>query len=156
MYWRRKRSKFVRGKGTGNRNAFRAIVLSGEVPGVLAYDGREPVAWCAVSPREMLPVLGNSRILKPVDDAPIWSISCFYVHRDYRRRGITVPLLRAVVDHVRGAGGRAVEGYPVDPKTKPYPSTFAWTGLASAFRKAGFKEVARRSATRPIMRRWIR
>jgi GNAT superfamily N-acetyltransferase len=156
MYWRRKRSEYERGKGAGNRAAFRKIVGSGEVPGLLAYDGPAPVAWCAVSPRATLPVLGNSRILRPVDDTPVWSITCFYVHRDYRRSGVTVPLLRAAVEHVRGEGGRVVEGYPVDPKTKQFPAAFAWTGLASAFRKAGFEEVARRSATRPIMRIRVR
>jgi GNAT superfamily N-acetyltransferase len=152
MYWRRRRSEFVRGKGAGNRSAFRRIVLSGEVPGVLAYDGPEPVAWCAVAPRQAYPVLGNSRILEPVDDEPVWSITCLFVHRDYRRNGVTVPLLRAAVDHVGRKGGRVVEGYPIEPKKGDIPAVFAWTGLASAFRKAGFKEVARRSATRPIMR----
>ncbi len=152
MYWRRRRSEFEAGKGPGNRAAFRRIVRAGEVPGVLGYDGRDPVAWCAVAPRAAYPVLANSRILRPVDDAPVWSITCLFVHRDYRRGGATVPLLRAAVDHVRARGGRTVEGYPIKPKKGDIPAVFAWTGLASAFRKAGFKEVARRSATRPIMR----
>jgi GNAT superfamily N-acetyltransferase len=152
MYWRRKRSEYVRGKGAGNRAAFRRIVAAGEAPGLLSYDGRRPVAWCSVAPRAAYPVLANSRILAPIDDRPVWSITCFYVHRDYRRSGVTVPLLRAAVEHVRKRGGVVVEGYPIDPGASPFPSAFAWTGLASAFRKAGFEEVARRSATRPIMR----
>ena len=152
MYWRRKRSEYVRGKGAGNRAAFRKIVRAGELPGLLAYDGRRPVAWCAIAPRGAYPGLANSRILRPVDERQVWSISCFYVQRDYRRAGVTVPLLRAAVDHVKQRGGCVVEGYPIDPGPSPFPSAFAWTGLASAFRKAGFKEVARRSATRPIMR----
>ena len=45
-----------------------------------------------------------------------------------------------------------VEGYPVDPKQGKMPDAFAWTGLASSFKAAGFVEVARRSPTRPIMR----
>ncbi len=45
-----------------------------------------------------------------------------------------------------------VEGYPVEPKRSPMPDVFAWTGLADAFLRAGFKEVLRRSPTRPIMR----
>ncbi len=152
MYWRRKRSEYERGKGASNRAAFRAVVRSGEIPGVLAYAGSEPIAWCAVAPRESYPVLANSRILRPVDERPVWSVTCFFVHRDHRRRGVTVPLLKAAVAHVRRKGGRMVEGYPVDPKTRPFPAAFAWTGLAAAFRKAGFREVARFSPTRPIMR----
>jgi len=152
MYWRRKRSEYVREKGAGNRAAFRTIVAAGEAPGILAYEGRRAVAWCAVAPRTAYPVLANSRILAPIDERPVWSITCFYVHRDYRRAGVTVPLLRAAVEHAKKRGGRVVEGYPIDPGASPFPSAFAWTGLASAFRKAGFEEVARRSATRPIMR----
>jgi hypothetical protein len=56
------------------------------------------------------------------------------------------------VAHAGGHGATIVEGYPVEPKTADMPAPFAWTGTASAFRKAGFTEVARRSATRPIMR----
>src|SRR4030065_400680 len=40
----------------------------------------------------------------------------------------------------------------VEPKSGKTADVFAWTGLASAFRKAGFKEIIRRSETRPIMR----
>jgi GNAT superfamily N-acetyltransferase len=152
MYWRRKRSEYERGKGAGNRGALRKIVRSGEVPGLLAYAAGRPIAWCAVAPRSAYPVLGNSRILKPVDDLPVWSVTCLFVHKDHRKSGVTVPLLRAAAEHVLRQGGRVVEGYPIEPKKGVIPAVFAWTGLASAFRKAGFHEVARRSETRPIMR----
>jgi hypothetical protein len=62
-----------------------------------------------------------------------------------------VKLLKAAIDFVRERGGRVVEGYPVDSKKKQ-ADAFVWSGLASAFLKAGFKEVERRSETRPIMR----
>jgi len=156
MYWRRKRSEYERGKGAGNRAALRRVVGTGPAPGVLAYDGRRPIAWCAVAPRADLPVLSNSRVLKPVDESPVWSVTCLFVDRDYRRSGVTVPLLRAAIDHVRRSGGAIAEGYPIDPGDRRIAAAFAWTGLASAFRQAGFTEVARRSATRPIMRLRIR
>jgi len=152
MYWRRKRSEYNANKGAGNRSAFRKIVQSGAPTGILAYRSGEPIAWCAVAPRADYPVLANSRILKPVDDTPVWSVTCLFVHRDHRRGGVTVPLLRAAVDLAGRKGGRVVEGYPIEPREGKIPAAFAWTGLASAFRKAGFREVARRSATRPIMR----
>jgi GNAT superfamily N-acetyltransferase len=152
MTWRLKRSEFDRGKGEGNRKAFRAIVASGAEPGVLAYAGGEPVAWCAVAPREVYPALGRSRVLAPVDDRPVWSISCLFVTRRMRRSGVSVPLIRAAVAHAAAHGAEAVEAYPVEPYSTEMPAAFAWTGIASAFRKAGFKEVLRRSRTRPIMR----
>ena len=152
MCWRLKRSQFEKQKGAGNKKALKKMVAAGEVPGLLAYAGREPVGWCSVAPREAFPVLENSRILKRVDDQPVWSASCFFVARPYRRQGLSVKLLRAAVAYAKKKGARMVEGYPVEPKRSPMPDVFAWTGLADAFRRAGFKEVLRRSPTRPIMR----
>jgi GNAT superfamily N-acetyltransferase len=152
MHWRLKRSEYERRKGEGNRRALRRIVEAGDTPGLLAYVGREPVAWCAVAPREAFRTLERSRVLARLDDAPVWSVVCLFVAKGHRGRGITERLLRAAVDHVRRRGGKTLEGYPVDPGERQIPPVFAWTGLASAFRKAGFVEAGRRSATRPIMR----
>jgi GNAT superfamily N-acetyltransferase len=118
----------------------------------LAYVKEQPVGWCAIAPRESYPVLERSRILKPVDEAPVWSVVCFFVSKGFRGKGITTALLRAAVDSAKQWGARVIEGYPIEPKNPRMPAVFAWTGLASAFRQAGFVEVLRRSETRPIMR----
>jgi GNAT superfamily N-acetyltransferase len=155
MWWRIKRSDFERRKGDGNRRAMRALMNAGEVPGILAYTEGQPVGWCSVAPRSAYPVLGRSRILKPLDDKPVWSIVCLFVHKDYRDRGVSVKLLEAAVDYARKQGAKVVEGYPVEPKKDRMPAVFAFTGLATAFLHAGFTERARRSPTRPIMRREV-
>ncbi len=152
MWMRLPRAKFEAQKGSGNRRAMRRIVAAGRVPGILAYLDGQPVGWCSVGPREDYSALARSRILKPVDDTPVWSIVCFFVAREARRTGVTVGLLAEAVRHVKRKGGRVVEGYPVEPKSGSTPDTFAWHGLASAFNRAGFTECLRRSATRPIMR----
>jgi len=128
------------------------LVSSGVVPGILAYAGGEPVGWCAIQPRPSYPALERSRVLSPVDDEPVWSITCFFIARPHRARGVSVELIKAAVAHARRSGVRIVEGYPVEPRKGRMPDAFAWTGLPTAFRKAGFAEVARRSPTRPIMR----
>lgn len=152
MWWRLSAGEFEAGKGEANRKAFREIVRSGSAPGVLAFVDGRPAGWCAVAPRSELPRLERSRILKPVDPTPVWSITCFFVARAFRRRGLSVELLRAAVRFAGDRGASIVEGYPVEPREGDMPDTFAWHGTASAFRQAGFREVARRSATRPIMR----
>jgi len=152
MLWRLTRSEFEQNKGDGNRSAMKSVVESGDMPGILGYVGKEPVGWCAVAPREAYPALDRSRILKKIDDTPVWSVSCLFVHKEHRRQGVSVGLLNAAVDHVRRQGGQVVEGYPVEPRKDDMPAAFAWTGLASAFLAAGFTECARRSDTRPIMR----
>lgn len=152
MVWRLSRKDWVAGKGAKNRRALRKIVTSGSKPGVLAYHGKEPIAWCAVAPRGEYVSLARSRVLAPVDDRPVWSISCLFVSRPYRRRGVSVRLLRAAVELAAKQGARIVEGYPTLPFATESPDAFLWTGTASAFLEAGFEEVARRSVTRPIMR----
>jgi GNAT superfamily N-acetyltransferase len=152
MWWRLKRSQFEKQKGEENRKALKEIVDSGEVPGLIAYREGRPIAWCSLGPRENFPVLGRSRILKPVDDQPVWSVVCFFVAKPFRQKGITLKLLKAAQEYARKQGASIIEGYPTEPKKENLPAPFVWTGLASAFRKAGFKEVLRRSKTRPIMR----
>lgn len=156
MYWRVPGAEFDRNKGEGNRQAFRTLIESGITPGVLGYVGDKPAGWCAVQPRETYPRLARSRSLKPVDDAPVWSVTCFFVARAHRRSGLSVGLLRAVVEHAAGCGARIVEGYPVDPRGGSMPDAFAWYGTLPTFLRAGFVEVARPSPTRAIMRYVIR
>jgi GNAT superfamily N-acetyltransferase len=152
MWWRLTRSQFLQRKGEGNRRALKAIVDSGEVPGILAFSDAQPAGWCAVAPRHCYPTLERSRVLKRVDDEPVWSVVCFFTAKPFRGKGVSVELLKAAVDFVRGRGGKVVEGYPVEPKKLRMPDPFVYTGVVSAFRKAGFVEVLRRSENRPIMR----
>jgi GNAT superfamily N-acetyltransferase len=155
MWWRLTRSQFVKQKGEDNRKALRNIVASGDVPGILAYCKGVPIGWCAVAPRESYPALERSRVLGRVNNQLVWSVVCFFVSRKFRRQGMTSRLLNASVDYVRKRGGKIIEGYPVEPKNGRIPDSFAYTGLPSAFRKAGFVEVLRRARTRPIMRYMI-
>lgn len=156
MWWRQSHSEFERKKGGANKRAFKRIVGSGVVPGLLAYLDGEPVGWCAIAPRDDYPRLDRSRILRPVDDRPVWSVTCLFIARAFRRRTISHRLLKAAVEHARRQGARIVEGYPVEPRRGKTADAFVFTGIASAFRAAGFKEVSRRSPTRPIMRRHLR
>ncbi|MEW6195394.1 MAG: GNAT family N-acetyltransferase [Bacteroidota bacterium] len=155
MWWRLKRSEYNKSKGVGNKKKIKKIVNDGVVPGLLVYYDKEIIGWCSVAPREDFPVLDNSRILKRVDEQKVWSIVCFYMSPSYRKKGFTPEILKEVVKYVKKKKGKIVEGYPVEPKNSNMPSAFAWTGFASAFRKAGFEEVARRSPTRPIMRYYL-
>jgi len=152
MWWRLGAADFRRLRGEGNKRAFRRVALGDLPPGVLAYSGDAAVGWCAIAPREAYTRLTRSRIFQPIDAEPVWSVSCFFVAKPYRRRGATVALLRAALLFAQAHGARIVEGYPVEPRQGSLPDPFAWTGFASSFRAAGFVEAARRSATRPMMR----
>jgi GNAT superfamily N-acetyltransferase len=152
MFWRLPRKEFDAGKGAPNRRTLKRIVATGHEPGIIGYLNKEPIAWCAVAPRDDYIALERSRILKPVDDQPVWSVSCLFIKKPYRRQGVSAQSLRAAVAFAASHGAFIVEGYPVEPSTNTIPDPFLWHGIASAFLAAGFKEVARRSNSRPIMR----
>jgi GNAT superfamily N-acetyltransferase len=152
MFWFLRGSDFTRGQGDSNRRAMKARVEAGLTPGMLAYLGDEPVGWCAFGPREQYPRLQASRTLKPVDDVPVWSIVCFYVAKEHRKRGVSKALLRAVIEEVRRRGGTLVEGYPSPSTGEGRPDPFVYLGLEAAFREVGFVEVARPTPRRLIMR----
>lgn len=152
MFWRVPRKQYEAGKGPGNKRALKKIVTAGQKPGIIAYERNEPIAWCAVAPRKDYVGLLTSRVLKPLDDQPVWSISCLFVKKSHRRKGISALLLRAAVDFAKSQGAKVVEGYPVEPSMDKMPDPFLWHGTVSAFKAAGFKEVLRRSPARPIVR----
>ena len=129
--------------------------MSGEIPGILAYQNNEPVGWCSLGPRQIFAALDRSRILNKIDDQPVWSIVCFFVAKPHRRKGVTVRLLQEAIRFARERGAKILEGYPIDTRAGKYPDAFTYTGTASAFLQAGFEEVVRRSEKRPIMRFYL-
>jgi GNAT superfamily N-acetyltransferase len=120
-------------------------------PGVIACRDGEAVAWCGVAPRAKQQRLARSRVLAPVDDAAVWSISCSVVAKEQRRQGLMRPLISAAVAHASAYGARIVEAYPIDPRRK-LSSAELYTGTLAAFLDLNFEEVARRSPHRPIVR----
>ena len=148
MYWRignqyRKRPAEV------NKADFFKIVSNGPPPGLLAFDGSLPVGWCQLTPRDDLPWLDRSWRLKRIDAVPVWSLSCLYVRKGYRRKGVTTALIKAALQVARQAGAPALEAYPLDASISP---SATGTGFASTFERLGFKTVARHFEPRPIMR----
>ena len=155
MFWRVPRTQHERQKGDGNRNGLKAPVHDGTVPGILAYDGDRPVGWCSLGRRDEFGPLQRSRVLKPVDDEPVWSIVCFYIHRDYQGQGMMSRLLDGAVEYAASQGAQIVEGYPVEPTNVTNTAWDIYMGVPSVFLSAGFEEVERRSPKRPIMRKRV-
>lgn len=153
MWARLPRAQYESGKGAGNKRRLQALVRRGRPPGLLGYSGGEPVAWCSIAPREQFVRLQRSRVMKPVDERLVWSIVCLMVRKDLRGRGFSRAMIAGAATWARKNGAKIVEAYPTDTHGKRTADAFAWMGLASAYTRAGFVEVARRSRTRPILRR---
>lgn len=151
MWFRLTRKEWDAKGRDGRKAAFRALVERGPPPGLLAYAEGEPIGWVAVAPREEHPVVLRSRTIAPVDDAPAHAITCFYLAPRWRRHGLMRPLIEAAVAFAREQGAGLVEAYPIDPPAGVRNSG-GFHGLAHAFRACGFREAARRSQLRPVMR----
>lgn len=155
VYWRMKTPEFNRLSSTERKHEMESYIDTGRSPGIIAYKNGLPVGWCSFGPRKEFTRLETSRILKRVDDEDVWSIVCFYIDKKHRKSGVMKGLLSEVKDQARSRGAKILEGYPIEPKTGQYPDPYAYTGIASAFRNAGFEEVERRSEKRPIMRCYL-
>lgn len=150
MWFRMSHKEFAKARKEGHHEAMRTIVQSGFEPGILAYGDGKPVGWVALAPREWYERLKTSKFLAPVDDQPVWSITCFYIHRDYRRSGLMEKLIRTAIDYARGRGAQMLEAYPLDIEGK-MNSTSLFSGRLSVFKRLGFEQVALREY-RPIVR----
>jgi GNAT superfamily N-acetyltransferase len=152
MSWLLTKKEFDTNKGAGNKRKMKKLIDSNSEPGILAYLNNEPVGWCAIALRDKFVRLEKSRVLQRIDDQAVWSIPCFFIKKEFRRKKLSTEILKAAIQYCRSKGVKIIEGYPAEPYTDNVPAAFAWTGFPSSFINAGFKEVIRRSKTRPIMR----
>jgi GNAT superfamily N-acetyltransferase len=141
--------------GPKHREWLRDVVDDGVAPGLVGYLDGEPAGWISLGPREDYPRLDGSRITRPVDETPVWSVVCSFVGKDFRGQGVQRRLLAAALDFARDHGVRTLEAYPVD-KPGRSDNGAMWWGSRSLYERAGFREVERRSATRVVMRRTLR
>jgi len=153
MYYRLSKTDFREGKSEdGNKNAMKELVRENKPAGILGiYDG-QAIAWCAFAPREDFIKLEKSRVHKRIDDEMVWSIPCFFIDKNFRRNGVSVALLKGVINYAKGLGIRIIEAYPTLPTQEKLPDSFAWIGLYKSFERAGFEIVDRTSRNRPMVR----
>ncbi len=136
--------------------AFAAIVRSGPPPGLLAYRKGLAVGWCAVGPRPSLGRFNSAKASRPVDDAPkeaprTYAIACFFTRPGHRRAGLMKRLTVAAIEFARRNGAVALEICPIDPG-RPLIWGEGFVGITPIFASLGFREIARRSPRRPLMR----
>jgi Acetyltransferase (GNAT) family len=151
MRWRMRSTAFSGSTKEGRVDALEALVREGTPVGVLGYLEQEPVGWCSVAPRETHAGLERYRALPRIDDAPVWSVVCFFVSTRVRRSGATRGLLRAAVDYAAAQGATIVEGYPVEPCARLY----TYMGSPATFRAVGFRDVTPRGQARTVMRYFV-
>jgi GNAT superfamily N-acetyltransferase len=150
MYWRIG-SAYTARKRDENRLDFKKAVKKGPPPGLLAFADDVCVGWVQVTPRAALPTLERARFTKAVDDKPVWSVSCFFVRKGWRGKGVSKALIDAAIAFAKKNKAPVLEAYPMTTDVKRSNSVM-FTGSAAAFARAGFKTVAEPAKHRPTMR----
>ena len=138
-----------------NKCELKALVDKGIVPGLIGYRDGEPVAWVSLGPRDDYRKLERSPVMKAVDDKPVWSVICFYTAKHVRGEGLSAQMLAGAADYARAHGVALLEAYPVDKPARGADDNM-WFGAKAMYDRAGYKEVARRKPTRPIVRKALR
>jgi len=163
MYYQRARPL---GKGVpaaerrrANRRDKKALVRAGRSHAVLVYDGATPVGWCQYGTRDELPRIdagrGYRKVGPPKGSAQLWRITCFFVARPYRGRGVAKLALKAALQSIKRRGGGIVEAYPVVSARMAAVPEWRWFGTPGMFRREGFREVAPLGTSGVLMRRTI-
>ena len=149
MRWRMRSAEYQESTKEIRAKKLRQMVSTGSPVGVLAYAGNESIGWWSIAPRESYEALDRYKALPRIDDARVWSVVCFFVDRRFRRRQLTLGLLKAGLDYARSQGATIVEGYPVEPGSRLY----TYMGSPATFRKAGFQDVTPKGQQRKVVRR---
>lgn len=158
-YWRVPSKVYQASLGADAKRFFRKRVMAGPPPGVLAFDGDEAVGWLQIGPRADTPQWNSTRrVTAPLHDADaedgrVWGATCFFIRTSARGRGVMEALLKGGIRYAKARGARVVEACPIDGQTG---NVDAYVGLVQVFRRAKFREVARRKDNRPLMRLTLR
>jgi len=134
------------------REAMTKLARRAYAPGLLAFEGGDPVGWIAIAPRRELARIEASRATPRVDDQDVWVIPCITVRKTARGRGIAVALIRAAVAYAAENGAAAVESYPRAGAERTGDDN-AYFGTEPLFRRAGFRVVREPLKNRP--RNWL-
>ncbi|KAA0979272.1 GNAT family N-acetyltransferase [Paeniglutamicibacter gangotriensis] len=150
----RLRAKDIKELGGDRATVMRKLCERKNPPGVLTYRDGEPVGWCSVGPRAEIPLLAASKLIRPVDDVPVWSIICIVVRSGHRRQGVSAHLLEGAVKYAASRGAPAIEAHPVDPPGR-MDTTMAFVGTKAMFELAGFRVIGTTDAVASRMPRLI-
>jgi GNAT superfamily N-acetyltransferase len=155
QYWRMTSGEYSRSSAGVREAALRRQLAEKPAPGLVAYDGEEPVGWVGFAPRERSGRLVRSKTIPRLDDVPVWAIYCFTVRVGHRRQGIARALLEGAIAYAREEGVPALEAYPVDTAGRRIHATAAYVGTAGMFERAGFRRIFETAARSDHLPRWL-
>ena len=163
IYYQRERPiRGVRGEEWKriNQRDKKALVRRAKSHAILVYSGETPVGWCQYGVKEELPRIdagrGYKKIGPPKTDEKLWRLTCFFVIRRFRGKGVSKFALKKALESIKKQGGGIVEAYPVVSKKMAAVPEWRWFGTPSMFEREGFKPVGPLGTSMTLMRKTIR
>ena len=127
-----------------NRSEKERRVRDGHAHAALVYDGATCVGWCQFGPTEELPRIKHQRAYRDgLTALPDWRITCFFVDKAYRGKGVAAAALAGALQEIARLGGGTVESYPENADGRSVSSSFLHNGTVSMFERAGFERTRR-------------
>jgi GNAT superfamily N-acetyltransferase len=141
----------------GNRTLKERLVSEGRAHAALVFDGDLAVAWCQYGTPEELPnIYHRKEVEANLDTVPDYRLTCFFVDKRYRRKGLARVALRGALQLIEWAGGGVVEAYPQDTQGRKTSASFLYNGTRSLFEQAGFSFVRPKGKNHCVMRKVVR
>jgi GNAT superfamily N-acetyltransferase len=139
-----------------NRSEKEARVRDGTAHAALVYDGDACVGWCQYGPTDELPRIKNRKAyLEDLAALPDWRITCFFVARSHRGRGVAAAALAGAVRQIAALGGGTVESYPEDAEGRSVSGAFLHNGTLAMFEAQGFARTRRIGKNRWVVARMV-
>ena len=142
----------ARGKSAAHNRAEKECrVRAGTAHAALVYDASACVAWCQFGSPDELPRIKRQRAYRDVlTRLPDWRVTCLFVDKSYRRKGVALAALKGALQQVARLGGGIVESYPEDVAGRAVSAAFLHNGSVSMFETEGFDR------TRPLGKKhWV-
>jgi ribosomal protein S18 acetylase RimI-like enzyme len=116
-----------------------ARVRAGRAHAALVYDGAQCVGWCQFGATDELPRIKHQRAYRVGEhEPPDWRITCFFVGRTHRHRGVADAALAGALDQIARLGGGVVESYPEDTAGRKVSGSFLNNATVAMFERHGF------------------
>ncbi len=132
------------GVGGQTRSEKERRVREGRAHAALVYDGSACVGWCQFGPTDELPRIKHRRAyMEGLTALPDWRITCFFIDRDYRRKGVASAALKGALREIGRLGGGTVESYPEDVTGRSVSGSFLYNATVSMFEQQGFRRTRR-------------
>lgn len=156
IFWRLgPEERFRDVKGPKAKKRMKQLVDKGAAKGLLAYAGKQPVGWLTFGPRRSFSKLDRAPSLKCDDAERVGALPCFFIHKDWRGRGVATQLVQHALPLLKKEGVEVAEAYPLRPprKGERLPAAFAYTGTVEMFQKHGFEPADSRPKGKLRMRK---